>query len=175
MSDFISFHIQLFSKSLIILIVCLASQAQFINHHWPSFDLTTPNGKDIEVSWAIKDHELTKGLSGLKQDKMRDDQGLLFYYPYESPKQFWMPNTLFDLDIIFLNSNFEVVGINANMKHYPKYGPEKKVPRTNIYHSQYVLEIKANQAKRLGIQKGIKLRWKKPLEASQFLNSLRIR
>ena len=134
--------------------------AQFLNKHWGKDLMISPNGKKIEVSFAVGLREKTKGLSGLEEKLMRDDQGLFFFYRKMGPMSFWMPNTFFNLDIIFLDKDLRIVAVEENVKHYKKKGPPEAVPTTKEYHAQYVLELKANRAKYYGIEPGKFIKWK---------------
>lgn len=134
--------------------------------------MITPSRAEIDVSWAVSEKEKQQGLSGLKEQAMKKNEGLLFVYRRMMPLKFWMPNTYFDLDIIFLDRNFKVVAIET-LPHYPKKDNPKKIPITNPHLSQFVLELHAGMAKKYGITKGSQLKWKKAL-SQKFLNSLGI-
>ena len=50
-----------------------------------------------------------------------DDQGILFVYPKETHVAFWMKNVKFPLDILFFNSNKEMVHRETMQPNtYPK-------------------------------------------------------
>jgi uncharacterized membrane protein (UPF0127 family) len=149
------------------------SYAQFINKKWPISKILTPNGKEIEISWAITMGEKMQGLSDLDKKVMKSHQGLMFYYPRDEYRIFWMPSTRFDLDIIFLDKNFKIVGLEENVKHFPKRQPENKIPKTKSHYSRYVLELHAGQAKKLGLKPGSQLKWKNPKNVIKFLSNLK--
>ena len=175
MEIFITSWRQMLSKFFAISLICFASHAQFLNNKWPQHDLITPNGKSISVSWAISDKEQTKGLSNLSPNKMKSNQGLLFFYQNSGKRMFWMPETQFDLDIIFLDKNFKVVAIEENIKHFKKKLPYIDIPRTKVHICRHVLELHAGQARLHTIRVGTILKWKKPHVVTSFLNSLKIK
>lgn len=150
-----------------------STSAQFINKKWHQEVLIAPSGSEIQISWAATEEEKTKGLSGLKAREMPKNAGLLFVYVRVQPLRFWMPETLFDLDIIFLDENFKVVALET-LPHYPTRLHKELIPTTNTYKGQFVLELHAGTAKKLKITKGSQLKWKKPL-SPQFLHSLGIK
>ena len=168
---FISSKLQTLIKILAIAAMGITANAQFINKKWKEQHLITPSGQVIKVSWALKMMEQTKGLSGLRPEKMKKDEGLLFYYHSDSKRVFWMPDTYFDLDIIFLHRDMKVVGIEHSIPHFPKYEPRNKIPVTKEYVSRSVLEIHAGQSQKLGIKVGSQLKWKKPQQVKNFLKS----
>jgi uncharacterized membrane protein (UPF0127 family) len=65
------------------------------------------------------------------------DQGMLFVFDSEAPREFWMQNTLISLDIIFADANGKVVTIhkrtktNQTTETYPSSQPAKFVLETN--------------------------------------------
>lgn len=75
-------------------------------------------------------------------EKIPDNAGMLFVFDEVSAKNFWMRDMLFDIDIIWLDENKQVVGFFENVKKesYSQKNPEL----SKIYHSpentKYVLE-----------------------------------
>ena len=99
---------------------------------------------DIEI--AEDDYETQTGL--MYRKSMQDDRGMLFIFPDERPRAFYMKNTEFALDIIFLNADKKVVSIQANAKpldptSLPSEGPAK-----------YVLEVNAGLTENWGLKAG---------------------
>jgi uncharacterized membrane protein (UPF0127 family) len=76
---------------------------------------------------------------------MPTDHGMLFIFPDELPRSFWMKNTYLPLDIIFINSTHQVVGV----VHHAE--PLTMTPRSIPTPAQYVLEVNAGFAKRFGV------------------------
>ncbi len=135
--------------------------AQFLNRSRGTAELIAPNGHPINISFAISNDEKTKGLSGLQPSKMRVDEGLFFVYNTMSAKTFWMPETYFNLDIIFLDLSMKVVGLEKNVKHFKGRDPIKSIPVTGTYYSAHVLELHAGEADKYHIRVGSILKWKK--------------
>ena len=104
-------------------------------------------------SVEIADDDATRAQGLMFVDEMADDHGMLFIFPNERPRSFWMKNTRIPLDIIYLNRDFEVVSISADTPpcrsrnrrcpSYPSDGP-----------AQYVLEINGGLAAELGLAPG---------------------
>ncbi|MBD3259779.1 DUF192 domain-containing protein [Candidatus Woesearchaeota archaeon] len=97
------------------------------------------NREKITVELAESLEEKKKGL--MYREELCDSCGMLFVYEEENKLSFWMKNTLIPLDMIFINSDLEVVDVlhaepcTADpCKHY--------IPREN---AQYVLEANANK------------------------------
>lgn len=138
------------------------AQSQFLNHSWGEISFIAPNKAEYKISFAVTDAEKTQGLSGLKPSAMLKNQGLLFIYNTAQPRVFWMPDTYFDLDIIFMDKDFKVVGLEENVKHHVNRIPEHDIVRTKSYHSQYILELHAGEANKAQIKKGSALKLNLP-------------
>jgi uncharacterized membrane protein (UPF0127 family) len=105
----------------------------------------------FEVEIADSPEERARGL--MFREELGENQGMLFVYKEEADRSFWMKNTLIPLDIIFLNSDLEVINIE-------KADPEPDTSDENLasYRSerpaQYVLEINQNRSEEIGLEKG---------------------
>lgn len=100
----------------------------------------------LDIEFAESDYETQTGL--MYRKSMLDNRGMLFIFEREEPKYFYMKNTEFSLDIIYLNSKKEVVSIAKNAKPFntsslPSEGP-----------AQYVLEVNAGLSDQWGLKAG---------------------
>ncbi len=106
----------------------------------------------IQIEKAITSQEQTKGL--MFRENLNENSGMLFIFPDQKIRQFWMKNTLIPLDMIWINENKEIIGITKNAQ------PCKADP-CQIYASngpaKYVLEINAGFAQKKGLEKGQKI------------------
>jgi hypothetical protein len=68
---------------------------------------------------------------------LSENQGMLFAMNKLDYHKFWMKNTYIPLDVIFLNSNFKVLGFITNNK------PLSLTPISINKKSKYILEINA--------------------------------
>lgn len=95
--------------------------------------------------------ELEQGLMFRKSMPLKS--GMLFIFPNEQVRYFWMKNTLIPLDMIFMNSHKKIISIVY-----------QAIPQTTDFRgtdqaSQYVLEINAGQAKKTNLKIGSQARW----------------
>ena len=115
----------------------------------PSVEL---GGKTFGVEIADTTEKQALGL--MFRDSMPDDQGMLFIFPNEAPRSFWMKNTRIPLDIMYFDKELKMVSISANT-------PPCKISRCPSYPSKgpamYVFELNAGAAKKLGVGEGDKL------------------
>ena len=109
-------------------------------------------GKHFKVDIADSSEEQALGL--MFRDSMPADQGMLFIFPNEAPRSFWMKNTRIPLDIMDCDKYLKRGSISANAKPC-------RVSRCPSYPSkapaQYVLELNAGMASQLGVGVGDRL------------------
>jgi uncharacterized membrane protein (UPF0127 family) len=124
----------------------------------------TEGGAEAPVRWAVTVNQVTflaevvdtpaamsRGL--MYRTELPERHGMLFVFPDEAPRAFWMKNTLLPLDIIFINGRREIVKIQravpceqAPCARYPSYAP-----------ARYVLEINGGLSEALGIVEGARV------------------
>ena len=99
------------------------------------------------VELAIKAHEQQRGL--MFRQSMQADWGMIFVYPEDGFRSFWMQNTYIPLDMVFIDTRGFVVGVVHNAE------PLTRSSRNVEGDSRYVLELTAGTAARLGIKRGV--------------------
>ncbi len=106
----------------------------------------------IDIEFAENDDQRADGL--MNRFKMQETQGMLFVFETERKQSFWMRNTFISLDMIFVNSNYEIVTIHKNTE----------ILNDNSYASikpaQYVIETVAGFCDKYNINVGDKVVWR---------------
>jgi uncharacterized membrane protein (UPF0127 family) len=110
------------------------------------------NGQRFTVELAESQQKQALGL--MFRDSMPDDHGMLFIFPAENFRSFWMKNTRIPLDIMYFDEDLKLVSVAENAQpcrtrrcpSYPSAGPAK-----------YVLELNAGKAAELGVRPGDQL------------------
>lgn len=96
------------------------------------------NEKRFSIEIADNSLERQKGL--MFRENLCTECGMLFIFKEDQPLKFWMKNTPIPLDIIFINSKKEVIGIH--------HATPCKEEKCEIYSSKedgkYVLEVNTN-------------------------------
>lgn len=109
----------------------------------------TLDGHDFQVETATTDAERAHGL--MDRTHLAADHGMLFVFATETPQSFWMKDTLIPLDILYFDADRQLVSMQLNAQ------PCHQHP-CPIYPSgaaaQYVLELPAGTAARIGASKG---------------------
>lgn len=103
-------------------------------------------GAVLDVELAEREPDRLRGL--MYRHQLSDLQGMLFLFQFRRDHRFWMRNTCIPLDMLFIDSDGLIVGIEEN------------VPTLNdsTYHvgcpSRYVLEVAAGWSRRHGVEPG---------------------
>ncbi len=108
----------------------------------------------LKVEVASQPKEQQMGM--MFRESLPDDAGMLFLFPTQRHQSFWMRNTLLPLDLFFIDSSWNVVGVVENAE------PLTESPREIDADSQYVLEVNAGFAKKYGFGAGTKVRYMSP-------------
>ena len=100
----------------------------------------TINEHKVKLDVVRTQKEQTRGLSGRKF--LEEDAGMLFVYERERIPGFWMPDMNFSIDIIWIDKNKKIVGIEEHVA--PETYPEIFRPSSPVL---YVLEVNAGWSK----------------------------
>lgn len=101
---------------------------------------------DIEIAESLE--KQTLGL--MYRDSLAAYQAMLFPYPDEDIRIFWMKNTYLPLDIIFIAGDSTIVSIQKNTKPFDESGLQSKGP------ARFVLEVNAGISDHFNLQPGNK-------------------
>ena len=104
---------------------------------------------DIEI--ADDEYQTQTGL--MYRKSMESSQGMLFVFKDEIKRSFYMKNTEFALDIIFINSANKVVSIQKNAKPLDHTSLPSAAP------SLLVLEVNAGLSDQWNLMPGDKIEW----------------
>lgn len=111
-------------------------------------NLSISEKANFRIQIASTPQERLEGLSGVSN--ITDQEGMLFIFEKPDKYGFWMKDMNFALDIIWIDENMKVVGVEKNV-------PPQSYPSKILYPSLpalYVLEIKSGLAEKYGINTG---------------------
>jgi uncharacterized membrane protein (UPF0127 family) len=100
----------------------------------------------VEIAIEVVDskEEINRGL--MYRPHMPEMAGMLFIFPREEVRSFWMKNTYISLDILFINDVQEIVTIQPNTQplstqSVPSYKPARYVVEVNAgFTSKYQIK-----------------------------------
>ena len=107
--------------------------------------------KRLDIEIADDEYQTQTGL--MYRDSMELDQGMLFVFPEEDFHAFYMKNTKFSLDIIYIDADKNIVSFQKNAKPYSEASLPSNVP------AKYVLEINGSLADQWGLKVGDKIEY----------------
>ena len=107
----------------------------------------------IKIDIEIADNDYERQLGLMNRQSMEELQGMLFIFPVERYQSLWMMNTLFSLDILFINNAKEIVTIHKNTTPLSEQSYPSSEP------SIYVLEVNAGFCERHNVKLGDKVFW----------------
>lgn len=109
--------------------------------------------KNLDIEIADDEYQTQTGL--MYRDSMEENQGMLFIFPVEDLLGFYMKNTKFALDIIYIDSDKKIVSFQKNAQPYSEDSLPSNVP------AKYVLEVNAGLADAWQLKVGDKIEYQK--------------
>ena len=135
-----------------LLLVCFIINACFYGFTYSRETKACFNNSCFSLEVAEDEETRFQGL--MFREDLADDEGMLFLFKTESRYGFWMKNTSIPLDIIWVNSQNNIVHIEEEIRPCQ----DNNCP---VFYSQenalYVLELKAGTVKKSGIKVGNKV------------------
>ncbi len=133
---------------LFCLLLAACNKAEFLTGAFELKDGT----KLHQVHLEVEKTPLGRARGLMHRKNLPENRGMLFVFPDEEERTFWMKNTYISLDILFLNRRLEVLGIVENVPIL------NETPRGIGKESMYVVELPAGTSKKVGIKPGSILR-----------------
>jgi len=113
---------------------------------------TTIHVAGIPVAVEIADDEAERNRGLMHRDSLPEDHGMLFVYPEEGERSFWMRNTRIPLDIAFLDRQGTIVDIQT-------MEPESDELHTSRRPAMYALEMIRGWFGEHGVEIGDRVRF----------------
>jgi uncharacterized membrane protein (UPF0127 family) len=108
-----------------------------------------PDGSDIvTIDIEVADNEAKTAQGLMYRTSMRERQGMLFIFPDEQERGFWMRNTRISLDLMYVSAAGEIVSIHKNAIPYS----QETIP--SIYPARFVVEVNAGFSDKYSIGVG---------------------
>ena len=145
---------------IIFLIIFIPSLVFGINYYYTNKELKNfiqvtfknPDKSESKKFFLeVADTPQERQIGLMYRKEMDKNRGMFFKSEEEKIQSFWMKNTFIPLDMIFLNSNYEVVGIIENVPILNE--AKRSIPKP----SKYVVELNAGQVKQEKIVEKSKL------------------
>lgn len=108
---------------------------------------------ELDIEIADSEYETQTGL--MYRNGMEDHQGMLFVFPDISMRSFYMKNTEFPLDLIFIKDDRTIGSFQEDAQPFDESGLSSKVP------VRFVLEVNAGLVAQWGLQIGDSIAYQK--------------
>jgi uncharacterized protein len=147
---------------LLVLFACQSESRISSNQQRPlkSIELITPSGDVVRTRLAYDSKAQEQGLSGLKPEDFKDDEGMLFFYLADDERHFWMPDTYFDLDLFYLDKELKIIDVIRKLPFYVGRSHLDLVPRARGVWCRHTLEMKSTSSIAQRLKMGDTLKWK---------------
>jgi uncharacterized protein len=123
---------------------------------FPTRPVALPGGQVIRVETMISDFEVLRGM--MFRTSLAPDRGMLFVHAKPDHYTYWMYQTLIPLDIIWLDSNRDIVEMVQDAQPC-KTKASKCAQYGGKQISSYVLEIPGGMAKKFGLRLGQRIQF----------------
>ncbi len=115
--------------------------------------LSKENGASISIDIEVADDEQERTRGLMDRFNLPENAGMLFIFPDEEFRSFWMKNTYISLDILYINAQMEIESIRKytlpqNTSSIPSEKPAK-----------YVLELNAGFTDKYNIKQGDRIQY----------------
>ena len=157
---------------LIIFFLIISCHASKNLDHLRQANILLPTGKLLSVTLLFSEQEQVKGLSGVHD--LEDNKAVAFYYSKDDYRNFWMPDTYINLDIIFLDANWRILYAARNMQAHPGYTEPPTIARTPTIYARHVLEIKSSSPLAAEMKVGTVLKWANPTIFEQIKSNIHL-
>jgi uncharacterized membrane protein (UPF0127 family) len=108
--------------------------------------------KTLDIEIADNDYETQTGL--MYRTKLETNHGMLFIFPDEDFRSFYMKNTKIPLDIIYIDEAKSIVSIQKNAKPFAETSLPSDAP------AKYVLEVNGGLSDEWQLKVGDRIHYK---------------
>lgn len=117
-------------------------------------EFITSSGTNPKIDIEIADSPDQRMLGLMYRKKMDTDKGMLFIFPQAEEQSFWMKNTFISLDIIYVDSQLQIISIVENAE------PMNETSIGSMGPALYVVEVVGGYCKQHGVSPGDHIRYK---------------
>jgi uncharacterized membrane protein (UPF0127 family) len=110
--------------------------------------LRTDQTEISKIRAAVADTDELRSAGLMNVQNLPQDAGMIFLFDNNRARSFWMANTPLSLDILFVNSDMEIVRIHRDTTPYSQEAIESERP------AKYVIEVNAGYTLQHDITEG---------------------
>jgi uncharacterized membrane protein (UPF0127 family) len=110
--------------------------------------LRTDQSEISKIKAAVADTDELRSAGLMDVHSLPENSGMIFLFENNRARSFWMANTPLSLDILFVNSDMEIVRIHRDTTPYSQESIESERP------AKYVIEVNAGYTLQHDITEG---------------------
>lgn len=119
-------------------------------------DITLPGGQVIKTEFVYDTMDALRGMQF--RQSIAPDHGMLYAHRIPGKYGYWMYQTLIPLDMIWMDSNHDIVEIVDNCP--PCKGPASQCPHYGGHEvAKYVLQLGGGMARKYGLKLSGRINW----------------
>lgn len=149
------------AKNFILVVLVLVSSVGLAAPQFPKEEIKLGN-KLIRIEVARTRDQLSHGL--MYRESLKPDEGMLFIFPDQDVRSFWMKNTFIALSIGFFDQDRILVDIQ-DMRPVSSEAEKSPPSYMSAKPAQYALEMNQGWFKRNKIKTGMRFDFVKPSKA----------
>jgi uncharacterized membrane protein (UPF0127 family) len=112
-------------------------------------------GREVKVHVEIADSPAEQEWGLMHRKSMGADHGMLFVFPDEQIRYFWMKNTLIPLSIAYIDSDRHIIDMQDMKPVREQTVPDSELPRyVSAEPAQYALEVNQGFFDKHGVKAG---------------------
>lgn len=111
------------------------------------------NERTVTLEIAATDPERERGL--MYRDGLGEDEGMIFLFPDETPRGFWMKNCRIDISIAYLDAKGRIVSILEMKKPEPGTPDTRLASYPSGLPAQFAIEMRAGWFADHGVKPGM--------------------
>lgn len=115
----------------------------------PTVTIDASGGEKVEVRVEIVDDDAERADGLMDRESLGEDRGMLFVFPSEEVRSFWMKDTLLPLSIAYIDSEGRIIDIQ-DMKPFDDEPPHY----VSAEPAQYALEVNRGFFDERGVEVG---------------------
>jgi len=109
--------------------------------------ITTIHMGDVAVKVEVADNDESRARGLMHRDAVKSGTGMLFVYPEDAPRSFWMRNTRVPLSIAFISRSGKILRIRDMT-------PMSTQHVQSLYPVPYAVEVGQGWFAKMGIEEG---------------------
>ena len=123
----------------------------------PTHETVTIGGEQWTLELAMDDESIRRGL--MDRASLGPDEGMLFIFPDNAIRSFWMANCLIDIDLIYVDGRGTITAVHEMLIEPPQTPEESQFAYESrlrsyrsVYPARFAIELPSGSIQRLDLK-----------------------